>query len=129
MISSLLQRPPLSWVVKTVIPRDWHDGALSGICILADPAVIFYFSVIDERYNPDDVDDRIYRVYEIDIPIEEASTLDHGLHGDKIEEAINNARPTKIVIFTRGMGRVLGCWSVADDAFHSTTNWFAFLGI
>src|SRR5437763_152297 len=61
----LLAVPVDQWSVSQVVAFDWYDGPRSGICAFAHPAVEFYFDVVDERYNPDGLDDRLFRLSEL----------------------------------------------------------------
>jgi len=50
------------WGVAELIVLDYYDGPREGLCKLAIPAGEFSFKMIAERYNPDGLDDRFYRL-------------------------------------------------------------------
>src|SRR5688572_25483495 len=65
-LEALLRSVPVDqWVVQDVIAFDWYDGAREGVCSLARPGGEFYFELLDERLNPDGVDDRLFRLSEL----------------------------------------------------------------
>lgn len=57
----LVTTPPEQWEVEQLIVFDWYDGPLEGLCELANPACCFYFKIVAERFDPDDLDDRLFR--------------------------------------------------------------------
>src|SRR5712691_11225607 len=57
--------PPDQWVPGQTIAFDWYDGPRAGVCSLGRPGGEFFFELLDERYNPDGLDDRLYRLSEL----------------------------------------------------------------
>src|SRR5205085_2859450 len=57
--------PPAEWVARRAIILDWYDGPRHGVCSLAHPVLEFAFELLDERPNPDDLDDRFFRLKEM----------------------------------------------------------------
>jgi hypothetical protein len=106
------------------------------VCSLCNPPVEFYFELLAERFNPDDLDDRLFRLSEI--PTGSAETL-HTLWGaakeadrrraEQFAEGLKMAkRPTGLVILSRDMESIGGCW-VVDPDHQAVADWFSFLGI
>ena len=54
--------PVDAWTTRQAIVLDWHDGPRQGVCSLSHPAAEFVFEQIDERHNPEGMDDRLFRL-------------------------------------------------------------------
>ena len=61
----LQSSPPVNWHTRKAIIFDWYDGPREGVCALASPKAEFLFELLDERFNSDDLDDRVFRVKEL----------------------------------------------------------------
>lgn len=62
-LETILSAVPINqWQRQSIITVDWHDGPLEGICVLQHPVCMFYFKLLGARFNPDDVDDRIFQI-------------------------------------------------------------------
>jgi hypothetical protein len=134
------------WQTRQAIAFDWYDGPREGICSLANPAVEFFYSLLGERQNSDDADDRLFRLSEIPegsvasaiksladlglasdlsnpvwCPIWQFPTDDAKLRAEQVLRDIEaGKKPTAMVVLTRDMIDFLGCWRV---------DWFSALGI
>src|SRR5262245_2582352 len=145
----LTTSPPGQWVTRQAVIFDWHDGPRQGVCALAVPSCEFVFDLLDERLNPDDLDDRLFRVRELPPgAVAELLTALRPLGGPagpvwvpfwrfpteaerrpaeaKVNALLAGARPTPVVIATRDMQQFLGCWNVPGNA-NGVTDWFAVL--
>jgi hypothetical protein len=136
---TLLSVPFNQWRVGQVYSYGWYDGPRDGGCRLVTPACEFYFELIDERYNPDGLDDRLYRLSEIPLgSVAEMEKLSHqwrnsdpaiSQEATRRLDAIRAARrPTDLVVYSTYMNEFLGCWRV-DPAQTDVKDWFTFLGI
>lgn len=134
----------LSWPVdqlrvSQVYSFDWYDGPREGVCSLAVPPCEFYFHLLDERYNPDGLDDRLFRLSELP-PGSVSQVVSASADLAKPDEAVRRQaerridaatatkRPTSLVIHTQDMNQFLGCWNVEPNA-GTDVDWFAVLGI
>lgn len=146
----LLSAAVQKWSIQQVVVFDWHDGPRQGVCALATPECEFVFDLVAERFNPDGLDDRLFRLREIPkgtiarilslvsplgppaIPVwapvwsfPNASEKDSA---DKaIDEILNSSRHTNILVRTHDMKAFLGCWEI-DEISPEGTDWFANLG-
>jgi len=139
-LEELLQSLPADqWKVGQIYSFDWHDGPRAGVCSLAVPGGEFYFQMIDERYNPDGLDDRIFRLSELPAGsvaevlsvIPDLRSSDEAVRQKaerQLERIENSRRPTSLVILSQYMDYFEGCWHV-DPARTDKTDWFAVLGI
>src|SRR5438876_4645618 len=65
-LETLLGSLPVDqWVTKQAVVFDWFDGPREGVCSLARPGGEFYFELLDERPNAEDLDDRLFRLSEL----------------------------------------------------------------
>lgn len=125
------------WETRQTVAFDWYDGPRQGLCALAVPECEFVFDLVDERCNPDGVDDRLFRLREIPkgtvarvlsliaslgTPSEQASAE------AAIDEILAASRPTPIVIRTDVMKTFLGCWEIPEMPPEGECL-FTFLGI
>ncbi|REJ98521.1 MAG: hypothetical protein DWQ35_00525 [Planctomycetota bacterium] len=142
------------WRVKQVVAIDWYDGANEGFCWLEQPPLEFYFKAVGFRFCTDDVDDRVYLAGKI--PSGSCSQLLEALKGlgsptskiwcpiwqhpdsvylktldDRIDSLIRHAETPELVIYSKDMLRVLGCWRIDDETetTEKVNDWFSYLGI
>jgi hypothetical protein len=142
----LVSVPVEQWRTRQAIVSDWNDGPREGFCALANPEVEFHFSLLGERRNRDDADDRLFRLSEIPIgsvalatkqlrevglvpelaspvwcPLWRFPTDEARRRADQaLHEIEAERKPTAMVILTRDLAEFLGCWRV---------DWFSALGI
>jgi hypothetical protein len=140
MTPDLLESLPAEqWRVGQIYCYDWHDGPREGVCCLLKPPAQFYFELLDQRYNRDGLDDRLFRLSELPpgSVAEVLSTLpDLQNPSEEVRrragarlDAINaRRRPTSVIIWTQDMKRFQGCWNV-EPSEADVTDWFAALGI
>lgn len=130
---------------------DWYDGPRHGVCALATPKCEFVFDVIDERYNPDGLDDRLLQLRGIPkgtvakilssisslgtpanqvwIPVWKFATPDEQTAAEvAIDEMVTASRPTPLLIWTQDMLTFLGCWKLTELP-PAGQNMFAYLKI
>jgi hypothetical protein len=135
------------WKAGLSIVYDWYDGPREGICRLDEPAVEFFFSLLDERSSPDGLDDRLFRLSELPagsvadaqsalrelghptgpvwIPVWRFPSEAARQQADQLLRAIESAkRPTSLVLHTRDMVEFLGCWD-APTTGRPVADWFA----
>jgi hypothetical protein len=143
---SLASVPVDQWRTRQAVVFDWYDGPREGICALAHPEVEFFFSLLDERENADDADDRLFRLSEIpqgSVKRAVQSLAEFGVanaasgtvwcphwqfpnddakrQADQLLRAVAASdKPSPVVILTRDLITFLGCWQV---------DWFSALGI
>jgi hypothetical protein len=151
-LEQLLTGAPVGrWKVGQAIAFDWYDGPRAGICRLAEPGGEFFFSLLDERPSPDDLDDRLFRLSElptgsVDQALSALQLLGHPTgpvwipvwrfpdeearqQTERVLKAIEGSgRPTSLVLHTRDMTEFLGCWAVAPSA-RPVSDWFAELSL
>jgi hypothetical protein len=143
--------PPGQWRTKQAVCFGWYDGPLEGVCALTRPACEFYFELLDERYNPDGLDDRLYRLSEIPsgsvettlravelvgkpvnpvwVPVWRFPNVEEQTKAEEIIEQIEATRRlTTLIVHTRDMEQFLGCWNIEANG-QPIENWFKFLGI
>lgn len=135
----LLATPVDEWRVAAVCVFDWHDGPRAGLCTLSVPPVEFHFELIDERQNPDGLNDRLFRVSEVPsgsiaaaqthcasvahATLETREMAEYGLR-----EIEDHRQPTTLVISTPDMEHFAGCWD-SDQRVANGVGWFAALGL
>lgn len=147
----LKSRPVADWRTRQVIVLDWFDGPREGVCALSSPESEFYFSLLAERANEDDLDDRLFRLAAVPIgtvdqlleslgggsdethpvwtPVWKFSDEAHRRKAELLVSAIeSHRRPTNIVIATRDMQQFQGCW-VQQPSVEPIADWFAHLGL
>ena len=151
-LETLLRNTPVGqWATRLAIIFDWYDGPREGICSLSRPGVEFYFELLDERFNPDGLDDRLLRLSELPsgsvaetqsvlsvlgspthcywVPIWRFPDEAARERGERQVQAVRAARrPTDLVICTQDMEHFLGLWTVPRTE-PDRKDWFAFLGI
>lgn len=62
---TLCSVPASDWMIDQVIVFDWYDGPRAGVARMRRPECEFAFELLAERYNPEGLDDRLFRVYEL----------------------------------------------------------------
>ncbi|MES2790317.1 MAG: hypothetical protein V4719_11970 [Planctomycetota bacterium] len=147
----LLACPVEHWQTRQTVVFDWHDGPRHGICELATPQCEFLFDLVAERFNPNGLDDRLFRLREIPkgtiasilslistlgtpafpvwVPVWSFANVSERAAADAaIDELLNSSRHADIVIRTHDMIAFLGCWQVIAVPPEGT-DWFAQLGI
>lgn len=151
-LETLLKDTPVDqWATRLAIIFDWYDGPREGVCCLSQPGGEFYFELLDERMDPDGLDDRLLRLSELPagsvaetqsvledlggpthcywVPIWKFSSDAARERGERQVQAVRAARrPTDLVIWTPDMEQFLGLWTVARTE-PDRKDWFAFLGI
>ena len=143
--------PPREWITNQAVIFDWYDGPRSGACRLANPEGEFLFDLLDERHNPDGLDDRLFRLREIpDGTMERILTALRELgHPDNavwvpvwkftnptnrqnaeelLQEIESTARALPIVIASRDLEHFQGCWSTKNTN-GDAADWFRALGV
>lgn len=129
----LLTVPPEEWRVRQAIVFEWYDGPRDGLCELESPACAFHFTIIAERWSEGRLDDRLFRLTQIDIgSVARAISILHRAgppttpvwapHGpyedederrrieDAIEEIVARGVVTEIVCRTKDMIRFTEVW-------------------
>lgn len=147
----LNSRPVADWQTRRAIVLDWYDGPREGVCALSAPECEFFFALLAERANEDDLDDRLFRLAAV--PIGTVDQLFEALGGvgektdpvwtpvwrfpdeaqrrqaEQLVSTIESHRqPTNIVIATRDMRQFQGCW-VQQPSVEPIADWFAHLGL
>jgi hypothetical protein len=143
--------PTTQWVTRQAIIFDWYDGPREGVCALSRPCVEFAFELLDERSNPDDLDDRLFRLKEMPagsvdgivaavtkleppdkvvwVPVWTfPNELEQKQTERRVQEILSRAQATPLVIATRDMEHFLGCWQI-EPSSNGVRDWFAVLGI
>lgn len=149
--NKLTSRAPDDWVVDQVIVFDWYDGPRQGVACLTQPPCEFYFELLAERYNPNGLDDRLFRVSELPpgsvakvleatqalgsptnavwVPTWKFSSEGERRQADQaINQILSARKDTGIVIASPDMATFLGCWQTDGDS-HPITDWFSALGV
>jgi len=147
----LLSVPAREWRHRQTIALDWYDGAREGLCRLAHPEAEFYFTLLDERYDPEGLDERLMTVHqcppgsgeallealaflgEPDGPVwcpvwlhPDPARLEQGRQA--MDRIVARAEPTGLVVLTRDTRAFLGCWRRGPDKPEGQS-WFEALGI
>jgi hypothetical protein len=148
---ALMSQPPTAWIVGQVVVFDWCDGPRQGIARMAEPKCEFAFELVSERDNPEDLDDRLYRVSDLpegsvteildatralESPVNVVWTPGWRFESDEerlqadqvIAGVLSQQKDTGLVIHSRDMVTFLGCWP-ADAGTDQKQDWFALLGI
>lgn len=121
------------WQVRQVIVLDWYDGPREGLCELAQPASCFYFELFAERYSEDELDDRLFVIYEVPANavnqiFSKLSTLDQPKSPlwiprwqfkteterleteSQIDSLLAQSKRTNLIIQTKDMLNIQDCW-------------------
>jgi hypothetical protein len=140
-----------NWRTQHAVVFDWHDGPKQGVCSLATPECEFVFDLVAERFNPDGLDDKLFRLREVPkgtiakilslvsslgpqaIPVwapvwSFANASERTSADNAIDEILNSSRHTSILIRTQDMVTFLGCWKV-DAIPPAGKDWFDNLGL
>jgi len=151
MLDELLSLDPAEWQIRQAIALLWYDGPTAGFCRLARPAVEFYFTLLDERFNPDDLNDRLFAIHEISPGAYEELVkvltrlgspegeiwcpifLGHDEEvlrsiSAQVDVLIAATVPTEGVIYAKQYLQFGGCWRIPEDE-RPADDWFAHLGI
>lgn len=147
----LTSMPVEEWKVRQVVALDWYDAPRGGLCALSRPEVEFCFELLDERYDPDSLDDRLFRLSELPVgsvdgvldavkdvgrpvnsvwvPLWRFPTEAKQLRAEQRIRDIQAAkRPTCLVIFSKDMEEFLGCWRI-DPTVKDVQDWFELLAL
>ncbi len=139
--------PVDEWLTEQAIVFDWQDGPSEGLCSLRHPEAEFQFELLDQRHNPDDLDDRLFRLRQLPMgTVAEAlrvlSVLGQPTHcvwaplwrfadaaqqrqAEKLlDELQAKATPLDLVIASRDMKHFQGCWR-SKTANGEAVDWFA----
>ncbi len=139
-LEELLTSVPVGqWQAGNQYSLEWYDGPREGVCSLNVPGGEFYFKLLDERYNPNGCDDRLFRLSELPagsvaellsvVPVFAGREESAQREADqRLQTILSRRRPTTLVIWTQDMLEFLGCWNI-DQAAPDDGDWFAFLGI
>jgi hypothetical protein len=114
------------WKVRQVIALDWYDGPRDGLCALATPDCEFAFDLLDERFNPDDMDSRLFRLRELS-----SGSVDSAFQDDSdanLNRILSQSRLTNVIVHSQDFENFLGFWSLAEFPSEKI-DWFTFLGI
>jgi hypothetical protein len=142
---------PTNWTVGQVIVFDWFNGPRQGVARMENPECEFAFELLAERYNPDGLDDRLFRISELPrgsvtkildtlqssgrpahvvwVPVWKFGSEEERLRADQeIERILSQQKGTDLAIHSRDMVTFLGCWQV-DVRSNQVQDWFSFLDI
>jgi hypothetical protein len=142
--------PAGQWETKQAIVFDWYDGPRSGICRLANLEGEFLFELLEERLNPEGLDDRLFRLREVPLGTMEKTLAVLGELGHPenavwvpiwkfadpmnqqraeqfLEEVEAKARLLPVVVASRDLKHFQGCWST-EKTNGDVTDWFSTLG-
>jgi hypothetical protein len=142
---------PEQWVPGQIIIFDWYDGPRQGIGRLAHPRCEFAFEMLAQRYNPDDLDDRLFRLSELPsgsvdealdairslggpanvlwVPVWRFETEEKRRQADqRIDDILVKRRETAVVVYSRDMATFLGRWQ-AEAGEEEAADWFSILGV
>jgi hypothetical protein len=132
----LLTTPVNQWSVRQAVVFDWYDGPREGVCSLVSPEGEFLFELLAERPNDEDLDDRLFLVWELPpgtvdtlvqnlrvlgeptqlvwVPVWRFANRDERIHAEASVQTIRGAaKAPSVVIATRDMERFLDCWRAA----------------
>jgi hypothetical protein len=134
--TNLLETLPSTWQVRHTFILDWYDGPREGFCRLSTPDCAFFFTLLGEWMNPDDLDDRLFLIGEVskdaidsivnllDEPVPqrhehwvwsprwEFKTIEQRQRAEThLEELISGVTPPYLVIRTPNMKEFLGVWN------------------
>lgn len=135
---------------RRVVVFDWYDGPREGACALAVPRADIVFTLLDERRQDDDLDERLFLINELELGAVDRLVkrlecfgqpsgvvwIPHWSSPDPeviqsatsfVDEIMSLAVPTRIVIESSDMRSFSGCWEVDD--VRPREDWFAYLGL
>ena len=139
-LEELLESLPVDqWQVAQVYNFDWHDGPREGVCSLTAPGGEFCFELLEERYNPDGLDYRLFRLSELpNGSVEEVLSAVPDLASSsepvrrRAEQRLQMIRAkrrlTPLVVLTQDMIHFLGYWRI-EGVQGADVDWFSALGI
>ncbi len=120
--------------LRSIVLLDWHDGPLEGVAELADPVSFWYFRVLGERPNRDDLDERIYLLAQVSKQAIERIRIAAGPIDEKplvwpfsersnfveiqaaVDDAIASASPPALLIQSTRFREVEGIWRFTGGA-------------
>ncbi|MCI0682881.1 MAG: hypothetical protein L0Y71_12330 [Gemmataceae bacterium] len=149
--AKLAATPVDKWTTKQAIVFDWHDGPREGLCALGHPEAEFLFELLDERHNPDDLDDRLFRLRQVPagtvaralsvlsvlggpthcvwVPVWRFTDPAQQREAEKFLEDLQvKSSPLDVVIASRDLEHFQGCWRT-ENANGEAVDWFARLGV
>lgn len=104
--------------VKHLIVIDWYDGYREGLCELETPPCCFYFSLLDERPTPDDLDDRFLQLTELSADeylLIRNIKYEKEVFAQQLERIKKKKNESDPVIWTRDMKKFFRIWSNQED--------------
>lgn len=138
------------WVTRQTVILDWYDGPREGVCALVTPQREFAFSLLAERENEDQLDDRLFLLKDLPVgsvdhliqklgelgspsrphwvPLwthddpQRLRTLDH-----EIRVILEQASRTIDVVLTRDLQTFSGLWQIGE--LSSVADWFHALNV
>lgn len=141
-----------SWVIRLVLVMDWYDGPRGGACVLSAPERErdYWFELLDERSRADDVDERLFRLF--DLPVGSVDRLVARLHplgspsetvwvprwshddaatlerlGREVEEVRARAVESEFVVRSGTMDLFVEGWIVPQGT--AVADWFLYLSL
>jgi hypothetical protein len=147
----LLSSPAELWKTAQAVVFDWYDGPREGVAALAFPECEFAFELVEERHNPDGLDDRLFRLRELPVgsvqtvlralsrlgepskpawaPVWSFATETERREADRtIDMILAGARETGLAVLSRDMERFEGVWVIGEGQ-PSQIDWFDALKI
>lgn len=148
---ALLSFPVSHWQVDQVVAFDWNDGPRQGIAAMSYPHCEVVFDLLAERFNPDGLDDCLFRLRELPpgsmqsvlgiisslgeplaplwVPVWQFPNEEERQKADQaIDQVLTTARRTPIIVLTQDMIHFAGVWSAQGD-LADRSDWFSSLGI
>lgn len=127
-----------SWLVRDLVVFGWYDGPTDGLCAFDRPSCEVFFQMIDERYNEDGLDHRLYRLSEIPAgSVDEAQALyelfpksDQSKQvaiRSRWAEIRANAHRTSLIVYSQNFRQFLGLYEYHDA--EPPADWFGALGV
>lgn len=134
----LLSCPAELWKTGQAVVFDWYDGPREGVAMLAFPECEFTFELVEERHNPDGLDDRLFRLRELPVgsvqsvlrllsrlgepskpvwaPVWRFATKTERHFADRaIDQVLAGARETGLAVLSQDMKQFEGVWVIGED--------------
>jgi hypothetical protein len=151
-LESLLTATPVEqWRTKQAIVLDWYDGPRQALGSLAVLGGEFFFELLAERASLDNLDDRLFRLWELpsgSIAGALALLRDLGIPTQpvwvpvwrfpdvttqtKVEQQLDalqrRRQMTSLVVASRDLQSFQGCWQITNPS-NGHGDWFSLLGI